>query len=181
MFNAVGKAITLGLGVLTAGFIQSASADWEANYGGISAGVPQDIVVTLKSNPMANLEQACLAVTFARMLSGNPANNVTLFVTLDGVSLAKDQGKRGYRRICTTPEKMGGEISLIENLEKFLDKDKDGEISLEESKNMMVCPICWGERYGDDEPDYGVLPGLDGVPDTAIGTMMGNADKILDF
>lgn len=129
---------------------------------------------------MANLEEACLAVTFARMLSMNPVNNVTLFVTLDGVSLAKDQGRRAHRRMCTIPWD-DGEISLQGNLVAFLDKDEDSEITFEESQNVVVCPICWGERYGDEEPDYGVLPGQDGVPDTAIGTMIDNADKILDF
>ena len=47
---------------------------------------------------------------------------------------------------------------------------------------MVVCPICWKSRYGDELPDYGVLPGTtEDVPAEAIGKMMLDADKILDF
>ena len=174
MFNKLQKAIVLGVSVFTIGLFQSASAEWEVNYGGISAGDDQDIVITLKSNPMANIEEACLSVTFARMLSGNSANNVTLFVTLDGVSLA-DKQDQAHKLMCTTPSSMSGEITLGDNLEAFLGNGGG------KKDNMVVCPLCWGARYPGKKPDYGVLPGQDGVPGNAIGTMMGNADKILDF
>ena len=46
---------------------------------------------------------------------------------------------------------------------------------------MVVCPICWKERYGEKLPDYGVLPGSGDTPGNAIGALIFNADKILDF
>ena len=171
MFNKFRNVFTLVVGIATGGVFHSASADWlNDSGGGISAGDAQDIVISLKSNPMSHLEQACLAVTFARSLSGGA--NVTLFVTLDGVSLAdKQDAVFSDNFLCTTP---WGEITLKENLETFLDHNDD---------NLVVCPICWKSRYGDKkQPIYGVLPGITAnVPGTAIGKMMLDADKILDF
>jgi len=154
------------------GALQSVHADWDDNFGGISAADPQDIVVSLATDPNHDPEAACLAVTFARSLSGNPNANITLFVTLDGVHLARDayiSSKRTKSYKCTTP---WGKLSLVENLTTYIDSNND---------KMVVCPLCWKERYEDELPDYGVLPGAGGVPGTAIGTMMFNADKILSF
>ena len=178
MLTKARKAITLSLAILAGGFIQSANADYSELSGTNAATTRQDIVVSLKSNPMANLEEACLAVTFARMLSrpspsGNVAHNVTLFVTLDGVALAADSN-RASKRMCTTPWE--GELSLKDNLETFLDFD-----GANNANDMVVCPLCWQERYPGELPKYGVLPGKEGTPGDAIGTMIGNADKILDF
>jgi len=167
MFNKFRKVFILGVGIATFGLFQSVNADWLIDSdGGISVGDAQDVVISLQSNPMSDPERACLAVTFARSLSGSV--NVTLFVTLDGVSLADDSVVSSRRFKCDTP---WGEISLIENLEAFLDGNND---------NMVVCPICWKSRYGDEKPDFGVLPGVTAAP-TAIGKMMLDADKILDF
>lgn len=154
------------------GIVHSVDADWAQNAGGLSGADPQDIVISLKSNPMTHIEQACLAVTFARSLSMNPRANITLFVTLGGVSLAdKHSAAFNEHFMCTTP---WGVITLKENLEEFLDEKHDD--------SLVVCPICWTERYGSAKPGYGVLPGSSpGVPDNAIGVMMFNADKILDF
>lgn len=142
--------------------------DWSENYGGLSAEDPQDVVITLKVNPLTNPETACLAVTLARSLRAGGNNNVTLFPTLDGVALgdAKIVGNPKFK--CTTP---WGEISLRENLEEFL-YGGDGD-----DNDMVVCPICWRERYDAPIlPDYGVL----GNPASVGGTLL-NADKILDF
>jgi hypothetical protein len=158
------------------GTLQSAHADWNANYGGLSAMDDQDVVITLKSDPNHDPEAACLAVTFARSLSGNPNANITLFVTLDGVNLASDKyiSKRRLKEYeCTTPFDPP-HVTLKENLDAFLIENPGGDDSL------VVCPICWKERYGGKLPDYGVLPGATAPPD-AIGKMMFNADKILDF
>ncbi|MDX2505228.1 MAG: hypothetical protein QNL62_12245 [Gammaproteobacteria bacterium] len=166
MMKTFKRTFTLIIGILTIGVFQSVNADWLIDSdGGISAGDAQDIVISLKSDPKREPEEACLAVTFARSLSGGA--NVTLFVTLDGVTLADNDVIKKRRLKCDTP---WGEISLKENLIAFLD-DNDN--------NMVVCPLCWDSRYDDDElPDYGFLP-----PEgsTAIGKMMFDADKILDF
>jgi hypothetical protein len=172
MYKKIRRAFTLILGIVAVGLFQPVNADWLIDSdGGISAGDAQDIVVSLKSNPMSNPEMACLAVTFARSLSS--AANVTLFVTLDGVSLADDSVTSSRRFKCETP---GGEISLKENLLAFLDDD-----GTTNNNNLVVCPLCWKSRYGEELPDYGVLPGAGDVPTTAIGKMMLDADKILDF
>ena len=158
------------------GTLQSAHADWDANNGGISASDGQDVVITLKSDPNHDPEAACLAVTFARSLSGNTDANITLFVTLDGVNLANDKyiSKRRLKEYeCTTPFDPP-HVTLKENLMAFVSDNPGGDDSL------VVCPICWQERYGDELPDYGVLPGAT-APGNAIGKMMFNADKILDF
>ena len=111
-------------------------------------------------------------MTFARSLSGNPKANITLFVTLDGVNLASEDyitRKRLKEYECTTPS---GKLSLADHLTAYIGGNDN---------KMIVCPICWKERYGEDVPvDYGVLPG-DNAPGNAIGKMIFNADKILSF
>ena len=173
MYKKVRSAFTLMLGIVAVGLFQTVNADWAIDSdGGISQGDPQDIVITMKSNPMSHPEMACLAVTFARSLSGGA--NVTLFVTLDGVSLADDSVVSSRRFKCDFPGQDGEilEISLKENLEEFIGGNDN---------NMVVCPLCWKSRYGEELPDYGVLPGAEGVDPKAIGKMMLDADKILDF
>jgi len=153
-----------------AAFPMVVNGDWFLDSdAGVSANDPQDVVISLKVNPLTNPETACLSVTLARALKSNGVTNVTLFSTLDGVALgdAKIVKKRKIR--CTTPFPEPQPVSLKDNLERFLD-DNDN--------NMVVCPICWGERYGDEEPDYGFLP-PPGSP--AIGKMLLDAEKILDF
>jgi len=161
------------------GLSQSVHADWDVNNGGISVEDARDVVITLKSDPNHDPEAACLAVTFARSLARNPNANITLFVTLDGVNLASDKyiSKRRLKEYeCSTPFPFDPpHVTLKENLDTFI-TDTIGD-----HHNVVVCPICWKERYGEEIPDYGVLPGVDGVPGDAIGKMMFDADKILDF
>ncbi len=161
---------TLALLILVA--LQPLQADWIEDAGGISSADAQDIVISLATDPNQDPEAACLAVTFARSLSGNPNANITLFVTLDGVNLAREDyitRKRVKEYECTTP---WGKVSLADHLTAYInDNDYD----------MVVCPICWKERYEGELPDFGVLPGAEGISDKAIGKMMFNADKILSF
>jgi len=142
----------------------SANADWTINAPPIQAGVPQDIVISLKLDPMAHPEAACLSVTMARSLRmGDPSANVTLFPTLDGVAMGDSQVVTSRRFRCNTP---WGELSLQENLEAFLAGNPN---------NMVICPLCWSDRYGDQLPDYGVLN------PPAVGAVLLNAEKIIDF
>jgi len=194
------------------GATQSVHADWDLNFGGISAADPQDIVVSLATDPKDDPEAACLAVTFARNLSGNPNANVTLFVTLDGVHLAnkayisskksdeeyssKRKKKHGHGHghwgeySSERTKKHGEEHSSAEHAEEYKCTTPWGEFSLAEhlttyidhnDNKMVVCPLCWNERYEGELPDFGVLPGAEDIPGTAIGMMMFNADKILSF
>ncbi len=157
MFNKFRKTFILAVGIATFGLFQSVNADWSAVDG------DQDIIISLQSNPMTDPERACLAVTFARMLSGNPNANVTLFVTLDGVTLADESVASSRRFKCETPWE--SEISLQESLDIFIGGNDN---------NMVVCPLCWKSRYGSEDPD-------NGTKTANIGTMIFNADKILDF
>lgn len=144
----------------------SSAADWTSNAPPVQAGVAQDIVISFKQDPMSHPEEACLSVTLARSLrGGDPSANVTLFPTLDGVALgdAKVVGSRRFR--CTIPWEPF-EVSLEENLDAFLAGNPN---------NMVICPICWMERYGDAQPDYGVLN------PPAVGALLLNAEKVIDF
>jgi sulfur relay (sulfurtransferase) complex TusBCD TusD component (DsrE family) len=154
----VGLAAALSVAVLPT----VVSGDLRTNLGGLSNTDNQDVVVSLKVNPLTNPEQACLAVTLARALKRG-TTNVTLFATLDGVALgdAKIVGNPKFR--CTvTPA--GDELSLEENLSAFL---------ADNPRNMVICPICWVERYGSAIPDYGAY--------TSPVPMLLRADKILDY
>ena len=55
----------------------SSNADWTSNAPPIQAGIAQDIVISLKLNPMSQPEAACLSVTMANALKDGGAN-VTL-------------------------------------------------------------------------------------------------------
>jgi len=166
------RSLTTFLALLILVAMQPLHADWDVNFGGISGSDEQDVVVSLATDPNHDPEAACLAVTFARSLSLNQKANITLFVTLDGVNLAREDyitRKRLKEYECTTP---WGKVSLAESLTTYIEGNDN---------KMMVCPICWKERYEDEIPDFGSMPGVGGVPGTAIGTMMFNADKILSF
>ena len=163
----------------------SASADWMINAGlSSTAMAPQDIVITLKLNPMSHPEAACLAVTMARMLrgdfSGGPGStsvNVTLFPTLDGVAIGDFEVVRRSRFKCEMPDE--SVISLQENLENFLcdtgDRADCPDPSYLNMNNLVECPICWKARYGDELPYYGVLNPM------AVGAVLMNAEKLIDF
>jgi hypothetical protein len=153
-----GKVSAVSLAIITV----SATADWMVNNPPNQAGGGQDVVIELKQNPLAQPEFACLAVTLARSLSGSA--NVTLFTMLDGVALG-DGAVVGNRRFrCNA---FGEEVSLQENLEAFLAGNPN---------NLVVCPPCWSERYGDQQqPDYGVLDPM------AVGAALLNAEKVIDF
>jgi sulfur relay (sulfurtransferase) complex TusBCD TusD component (DsrE family) len=156
------KLIGLATALSVATLPGTVSGDWTVNKGGLDLTSPQDVVVSLKVNPLTNPEQACLAVTLARALKRS-TTNVTLFATLDGVALgdAKIVGNPKFR--CTvTPA--GDELSLEENLSAFLEGNNN---------NMVICPICWAERYGTAMPDYGAY--------TSPVPMLLRADKILDY
>ncbi len=174
MLKRFTKLFLLGPALALTGLSQSLHADGNLDFGGISAADPQDLVISLGSDPNLDPEAACVAVTLARSLSGNPNANVTLFVTLGGVNLANDEyiSKRRLKEYeCYTPFDPPY-VTLKENLMAFISGNHD---------RMVVCPLCWEERYGDELPGFGVLPGKEGVPFKAIGAMIFNADKILDF
>ena len=157
--------------LLSTSFIMSqpAVADWSVP--GPTNGDPQNIVIVVAENPNSNAERTCLAVTLAKALAYNPLrpNNVTIFATLDGAALGLDKVVNKPRFKCAQSD--GSEISLEENLDQFLAGNQN---------NLVLCPICYKERFGNKIPDNGVLPGENVSPFAVIDVLV-NADKVIDF
>jgi hypothetical protein len=142
----------------------SVSADYTVDKGPIRVKSPHDIVLTLSDDPAMNPEVACLALTMGQFLrSSSPKVNVTLFLKNDGVKLASDMTLDSVAEACMTPS---GAVSLKENLIAFI---------AENPNNLVNCPICWGARFGMQEPDYGILDS------NAIPPLLLGADKVIDF
>lgn len=148
---------------------QATSADWEVP--GPTNADPQNIVIVVAENPRSNSERTCLAVTLANALASNPVrpHNVTIFATLDGTALGVESVVKSPRFKCA--QSGGNEISLKDNLEEFLAGNDN---------NLVICPICYEERFGDKEPEYGVRPGIEASP-LAVIDVLSNADKVIDF
>lgn len=148
-------------------------ADWQP------PDTESDVVISLKTDPMSDPEAACLAVTLARVLKMR-GSNVTLFPTLDGVSLGDAHVVGSPRFKCDTPFS-ADPISLQENLEAFF------ELGGWSIHNMVVCPLCWEKRYGEETPYYGFLPSECTDPSDpldecyAVAIMLEHADKVIDF
>ena len=142
----------------------SANADYTVDKGSIRVNTPQDIVLTLSEDPAKNPEVACLVLTLGQFLrNSSPKVNVTLFLKNDGVGLADAATVSSVPDFCQTPQ---GAVSLQDNLNAFIAGNNN---------NLVNCPICWGARFGSQEPDYGVLD-----PD-AIPLLLLSADKVIDF
>ena len=159
------NALKVIIGIVTLSLASvSVSADYSLAKGNIRAKTPQDIVLTLGEDPVMNPEVACLALTMGQFLrSSSKKVNVTLFLRNDGVKLANEAELDSVNEACMTP---GGAVTLKENLMGFLAGNPN---------NMVNCPICWGARYGMQEPDYGINDSS-AVPPLFLG-----ADKIIDF
>jgi hypothetical protein len=161
---------------------QAAVGDWdvEGPTNGTD-GIEQNIVIVVSENPRSNPERTCLAVTLAKTLARAKTpdgelydpQNVTIFATLDGAALGVERVIDKRRFKCVQGD--GSVISLQENLAQFL--AYDGETN---HNHLVLCPICYRERFGDRLPDYGVLPGVDVAP-TAVIDVLTNADKVIDF
>jgi len=181
----------------------SAIGDWTQNDGSSStAGKKQDIAITLKLDPVEHPDAACLAVTLARSLRGDfsedgaratkakrptkterpTKTNVTLFPTLDGVTIGDAEVVEGLG-VCATPE---GPITFQENLEDFLcdtgDRDDCPYPDDLNMNNLVECPLCWSERYMGPPPDYEVpQPDYGVLNPAAVNDVLLNAEKVIDF
>jgi hypothetical protein len=173
-------ALTFGASL----YPQAGVADWQVV--GPANEDPQNIVIVVSENPRSNPERTCLAVTLAKTLARAKMpngelyrpQNVTIFATLDGAALGVERIIDKPRFKCVQGD--GSEISLQENLEQFL--AYDGETN---HNHLVLCPICYRERFGDRAPDYGVLPSPEDLPYTvspfAVIDVITNADKVIDF
>jgi hypothetical protein len=148
---------------------QAVPGDWTVP--GPNNGDPQNIVIVVSEDPRSNSERTCLAVTLAKALAFNPVRpqNVTIFATLDGTALGLGSVVENPRFKCTQSD--GTVISLKENLDQFMNGNDN---------NLVICPICYKERFGDTVPEYGVRPGVEVSP-LAVIDVLSNADKVIDF
>ena len=163
---------TVALSLGAALYPQTGIADWQLP-GPVNED-PQNIVIVVSENPRSNPERTCLAVTLAKTLATMGSQNVTIFATLDGAALGVERVIAKRRFKCVQGD--GSEISLQENLETFL--AYDGKTN---QNHLVLCPICYRERFGDREPDYGVLPGDGLTSPMAVIDVLANADKVIDF
>ena len=173
-------ALTFGASL----YPQAGVADWQVV--GPANEDPQNIVIVVSENPRSNPERTCLAVTLAKTLARAKMpdgelyrpQNVTIFATLDGAALGVERVIDKRRFKCVQGD--GSEISLQENLEQFL--AYDGETN---HNHLVLCPICYRERFGDRAPEYGVLPSPEDLPYTvspfAVIDVLANANKVIDF
>jgi len=168
-------ALTFGASL----YPQAGVGDW-AVPGPVTEGDEQNIVIVVSENPRSNPERTCLAVTLAKTFAKNPyrPQNVTIFATLDGAALGVERVIDKPRFKCAQAD--GSEISLQEDLEQFLAYD-----GVTNHNHLVLCPICYRERFGDRAPDYGVLPSPEDFPYTvspfAVIDVLANANKVIDF
>jgi hypothetical protein len=101
------------------------------------------------------------------------ADEVKLFLTLDGVRLAgPDILEAGEIPMCATP---CGQVPLTGLLNAFASMP---------NSDVIVCPLCWNTRYGPCDPsnpastcpNVGEVAGGVGIHDLFL-----YADKVIDF
>jgi hypothetical protein len=179
---------------LVAGLAASVPVGYAAPANGVVANVVENlepsvdqresVVVSLATDPQQDPEAACVALQIGMNLLMNdldqdgeadaiPADDVTLFVTLDGVYLVAPDLDFGST-LCTTPK---NEKSLADLLQGF--QNAGGEV--------LVCPLCWKDRgYGPDPsttPPTPLTPPASGGVANAfdIHELFLYADKVISF
>jgi len=170
------KLLAIIIGLFLAITSVTAIADYTVDKGPIRVNSPQDIVLTLSEDPTMKPEVACLVLTMGQFLrSSSPKVNVTLFLKNDGVKLADFETVSSVSDLCMTQQ---DEVTLEDNLELFLAGNPN---------NMVNCPICWYERFGDQKWYYGFYPDSDDPLEIqqaiqeAIRLLLLSADKVIDF
>ena len=166
------------------------SGFWKAFEPSVDGG--ENIVISLSTNPTENAEPACVAIQIGMNLlmddlndeddvsvpggEVTPVDTVILFATLDGVELLvpgnlNPNPDPDNDQLCLTK---GGYKPLAGLLKKFV-KVMGGEV--------IVCPLCWGER------GYSGLPTTPPTPPTYgdigdafdIHNLFLYADKVISF
>lgn len=141
----------------------------------------QDIVITLKTNPLANAEPACVALQLGLNLltdiGEGPVNSVTLFPTVDGVAIASESMRLSEDGVyppllnCLAPDPG----NLNETIEVPLPEIVNA-FSENPNTNIVICPLCWKDRYEGESPIYGNLGSGPEIHDLFL-----KADKVIDF
>ena len=172
LVTALAAILSLALYVPGSLFAQSWEDQVRAALSEKSA-TPQSIVVSLKQDPASEegFEAACVAVQLAMLLQMNGAE-VTVFATLGGARIADSALLERDNRSCNTSQ---GEAPLRNLVNGFISAGGGTD-------RILVCPLCWGSRYGFEPAAMDNLVGGAYVGDAAAmaGTFLG-ADKILDF
>lgn len=169
------RMLQFGLSVLFSVMAISVLTNPVIAAGTTSKNVTQEIMISFKQNlyTESGYEAACVATSLGMLFTNNGAN-VTLFVTLDGVELANATSMTyvdAYAALigkwsCNTST---GSKSLSELIKGFASA----------GGSIMICPICWGSRFGMESTDF-----ADGVfmPDSAtLADRFLKADKVIDF
>ena len=166
---------------------KSKAGGWEP-----SADHVEDVVVSVKTDPLEDPEAACVAIQIGiNLLSDDlngddpggqvtPADDVTLFLTLGGVNVLHPDVMEpaGAPLTCFSFDKDGNPIAppLFALVDRFWT----------EGGSIMVCPLCWFSRYPDG-PMPVPPPSSDLAPEELIGNGAGihdlflKADKVIDF
>ena len=151
---------------------------------------PQNIVMSLQSDPLKDQEPACVVLQLGTALLNSeqePKPNVTIFATLDGVGIANSEVMespellKARSKYCTRVNREG----------KFVDPLPLPNILysyLEAGGEILACPLCWVDRFGelpDSAADLFVYY-VDGAPtqqvyiDSPVGLFLA-ADKVIDY
>ena len=193
-FKRVFLPVVASLALVAASAVTCAPGKSKAGGWEPSADHVEDVVISVKTDPLSDSEAACVAVQIGiNLLSDDlngddpggqvtPADDVTLFLTLGGVNvlspevMTPEPPEAGP--LCFSFDKYGEPITppLAALVNRFWT----------EGGNIMVCPLCWFSRYPDG-PMPVPPPSSDVAPEELIGNGAGihdlflKADKVIDF
>lgn len=142
---------------------------------------PQNIVISLQSDPLTDQEPACVVLQLGTGLLLSGQANVTVFATLDGVGISNSevmgspQLRKARSKFCKIVSPTGQEqdpVPLPEVLGNFL--SAGGKI--------LACPLCWVVRYGNlPESAEDLIDYNDQVYIESPIPLFLQADKVIDF
>ena len=193
-FKRVFLPLMAGVALAVASSAQGAPGKSKAGGWEPSADHVEDVVVSVKSDPLEDPEAACVAVQIGINLllddlNGDepggqvtPADDVTLFLTLGGVNVLSPEAMTpgDDAPTCFSLDKNGMPVEPEPPLHALIDR------FWMEGGNIMVCPLCWFSRYPDG-PMPVPPPSSDLAPAELIGDgaaihdLFLKADKVIDF
>lgn len=171
------------------GYSSEQSIGSDANAG-FRVVPPQEIVISLQSDPLKDQEPACVTLQLGMGVLGSRSrasgeegddDEVTIFATLDGVGIAnkkvmaRPELSVARKKLCKTVSPSGelmDPIPLPVMLDRYL--DAGGKI--------LACPLCWVIKFGDLEKSMGDLYEYDGQVYIASPVpLFLEADKVIDY
>jgi predicted peroxiredoxin len=136
----------------------------------------QQIVVSSKMDPYSAVgyEAACVAFSMGTLLKMNGADT-TMFLTLDGAQIAHVDS---LVYIDAYASLIGKWSCLTSSGPKLLTDVVNGFVAA--GGNILVCPLCWTQRYGTEAGDMLINGASMGSPTSLAETFL-NASKVIDF